>query len=347
MYSLNASLVQMTLRRMVMSSGTAYSHVIAHHRLSGEDVMMLQTLSSRKLQALDKLPISLFRVSYENMNVGNSGIDDDVFETSCISLTMILEAINFTTQNNLNPMIGIGFDQQAFNHFRGEPFLRRLHLVRKGGFALTTRFNLKGLELDADDHQAQLRDVVRILMGDYRYLSQSHPKRVGQILDWNVDMVGSEFIAEQLLLAGITPKLVAAHVGADDLVNRLNRKFRRENKSDCKPGGRVGSFSKAISRHKYDAVLFILIYLLLGNKPDTRINGFAACKAIQEYREICGHIGIDESDMLDPSYCWLLASAFRSLEMKLERCNSPSCRGYFVRDVRKRSRCIWCKTSGL
>lgn len=65
MYSLNSALIQMTMRRMILAGPQGFPDVLQEQRISSRDVMWLHLLNRRKLEALDRLPISLFRISYD------------------------------------------------------------------------------------------------------------------------------------------------------------------------------------------------------------------------------------------------------------------------------------------
>lgn len=341
MYALNSALIQMTLRRLLLNSDSKFQAVLAEQRIGAKDLMWMQLLNKKKLEALDRLPVSLFRVHYRSMDVGRSGLDDDIFENVCIRLSMIMETIAFALTNKSNSLISIGFDMEGYDRFRAEPFLRRLMLIHKGGFSLGTRCDLGALELAINDSESQLRDCLRIILGDYRYLMNNRPKHVGRIRDWNQEMMGAESIATNLLMDGVTPKLVVAHVGLPEKVNSIHRKLRREHVVMPKGGGRIGTHSGAIERQPFHAILFLAIYLLLANQPMSRINGFAFSRSLHEYKLICDYIGIDDETMLDASECWLLASGYRAQDVALEECRS--CKQLTIIDRRKPCGCPWCR----
>lgn len=341
MYALNSALIQMTLRRLLLNSDSKFQAVLAEQRIGVKDLMWMQLLNRKKLEALDKLPVSLFRVHYRTMDVGRSGLDDDIFETVCISLSMVMETIAFAITNKSNSLVSIGFDMEGFDRFRAEPFLRRLMLIHKGGFSLGTRCDLGSLELKADDKDSLLRDCIRIILGDYRFLSSNRPKHVGRIRDWNLEMMGAEVVATNLLMVGVKPKLVVAHIGLPEKVDSIYRKLRREHVVMPKGGGRIGTHTGAIERQPFHAILFLAIYLLLANQPMSRINCFAYTRALHEYRLICDYLGIEGDTMLDATDCWLLASGYRAQDVVLEECRS--CKQYTIVDMRKNHSCLWCK----
>lgn len=341
MYALNSALVQMTLRRIVLNGDSKFSAVLAEQRIGSKDLMWLQLLNRKKLEAIDKLPVSLFRIFYRTMDIGRSGLDDDVFESACIRLSMIMETVAFAVTNRSNSLISIGFDMEGFDRFRAEPFARRLMLIQKGGFSLGTRCNLASLELRSDDPSSQLRDCLRIILGDYRFLLINRPKHLGRIRDWNAEMMGAEAIAHNLLSDGVTPKLVIAHVGLPHKVNSIHRKLRREQAVMPKGGGRIGSHTGTIQRNAHHSLLFMAIYLMLANEPIVSINGFGVSRALHEYRQICAYLGIHEDDMLDASDCWLLASGYRAQEVGIEECKL--CKNITIIDRRKPCGCPWCQ----
>lgn len=160
MYSLNSALIQMTMRRMILAGPQGFPDVLQEQRISSRDVMWLHLLNRRKLEALDRLPISLFRISYDRLDVGRGGLDDDLFERTCIRLTMVTETINFAITNKTNPLISIGFDNEGFDRFRHEPFLRRLMMIQKGGFKVGLRCDLASLELMPDKRLIKQFDAI-------------------------------------------------------------------------------------------------------------------------------------------------------------------------------------------
>lgn len=341
MYALNSAMIQMTLRRILLGSDTKFHVSLAEQRIGASDLKWLHLLNRKNLQALDALPVSLFRIFYRTMDVGRSGLDDDVYERASIKLLMIKEAVDFPINNKSNPLISIGFDMGGFDRFRTEPFLRRLMLIHKGGFSLGIRCDLSCLELKIEDAESQLRDCLRILLGDYRYFKQHKPKHLGAIRDWNTELMAPEVIAENLLSEGVTPKLVAAHISLPEMVNSIHRKLRRIQAVMPKGGGRIGNHANAIARKPFHALMFMVIYLMLANEPVIRINAFAFTRAQKEYRSICEYLGMLDPDMLDASDCWLLASGFRAQEVAIEECKV--CRQITIIERRKPSYCPWCQ----
>lgn len=340
MYSLNSALVQMTLRRLILSPTQAFTGVLQEQRIGSKDLAWLSLLNHRKLQALDRLPISLFRIWYEKLDVGQDGLDDEVFERTCIRLTMITETINFAVTNKTNPLVSIGFDSEAFDRFRHEPFLRRLMMIQHGGLKVGLRCDLSSLELDPNDPEKQLSDCLRIILGELKYQRSLKRKRMGKVRDWNAELTSSDIVAEMLLKDGVTLKLVTAHVGLPERVNSLHRKLRRENLVGPKGGGRIGSHSSSIEKTPRHSLLFMAIYLLLARGPETRINALAFSRTLSEYRLICFHLNIPEEDMLDASECWLLTSGYRSQEVEIDECGS--CKQIMIQDRRKPRGCHWC-----
>lgn len=340
MYALNSALIQMTLRRIVLNSETQLASILSEQRIGASDLLWLHMLSKRRLEALDALPVSLFRINYRSMDVGRLGIDDEVFESACIRLSMIMETVAFSVTNKTNSLITIGFDTDAFDRFRSEPFLKRLLLIQRGDFSVGTRCDLKSLELNPKDKDSQLRDCIRIILGDYKYLSKHKPKALGRIRDWNLEMMGAETIATNLLKEGVTPKLVIAHVGLPEKVTSIHRKLRREHLVMPKGGGRIGTHSIPIERSPFHAMLFLAIYVMLANQPMNHINGFGFTRSLREYKLICGYLGMTEDDMLDASECWLVASGYRAQDVTLDSC--MNCKTMTILDRKASSRCTWC-----
>lgn len=330
----------MTMRRMILAGREGFPDVLQEQRISSRDVMWLHLLNRRKLEALDRLPISLFRISYDRLEIGRGGLDDDVFERTCIRLTMVTETINFSITNKTNPLIAIGFDMEGFDRFRHEPFLRRLMMIQKGGFKVGLRCDLSTLELNPENPEALLSDCLRIVLGELKHQRAMGGKRMGRLRDWNAELTSGDVVAEKLLKDGVTPKLVTAHVGLPERVNSLHRKLRRENLVGPKGGGRIGSHSSSIDKKPRHALLFMAIYLLLAKSPETRINALAFSHALNEYRLITSYLDIPDTDILDASECWLLASGYRSMEVGVEECSN--CRQIKIQDKRKASTCHWC-----
>lgn len=339
MYALNSALIQMTLRRIILESESNFHAILTEQRISASDLRFLQLLNRQNLTALDQLPVSLFRIGYRSMEVGRGGLDDDVFERATISLSMVMESIAFAERNNVNPLISIGFDNKGYDLFRAEPFLRRLNMINRGRFTLMLRSNIQALELSATSPESKLRDCISIIYGDYKYLSKNNPKAIGTMRDWPMEMMGAEKIATNLLMDGVTPKLVEAHVGLPEKVNSIHRKLRREHSVMRKSGGRIGTHTSALTRMPLHSTLFILIYLMLAREPISRINGFAFSRALFEYRQICAHIKINEDEMLDASEAWLLAAGYRAQEVKLSECRN--CKNPVIYDAKKILPCAW------
>jgi len=339
MYALNSALIQMTLRRIILESESNFHAVLTEQRISASDLRFLQMLNRQNLTALDQLPISLFRIGYRSMEAGRGGLDDDIFERATISLSMVMEAISFAEKNDVNPLLSIGFDNKGYDLFRAEPFLKRINMINKGRFTLMLRCGIQSLELSTVCPESKLRDCMSIIFGDYKYLGKNNPKALGAMRDWPIEMMGAEKVATNLLMDGVTPKLVEAHVGLPEKVNSIHRKLRREHSVMRKSGGRIGTHSSAISRLPLHSTLFMIIYLMLAREPIRHINGFAFSRALYEYRQICGHIKLGEDDMLDASEAWLLAAGYRAQEVVLAECRS--CKNPLLYDAKKRVTCPW------
>ncbi len=339
MYALNSALIQMTLRRIILESESNFHAVLTEQRISASDLRFLQILNRQNLTALDQLPISLFRIGYRSIESGRGGLDDDVFERATISLSMVMEAISFSEKNYVNPLISIGFDNKGYELFRAEPFLKRLNIINRGRFTLMLRCSIQNLELSTTNTESSLRDCIRIIYGDYKYLGKNNPKALGSIRDWAIEMMGAEKVATNLLMDGVTPKLVEAHVGLPEKVSSIHRKLRREHSVMRKSGGRIGTHSSAISRLPLHSALFMTIYLMLAREPMRAINGFAFSRSLHEYRQICGHIKLVEDEMLDASEAWLLAAGYRAQEVVLGECRT--CKNPLLYDAKKRVTCPW------
>lgn len=77
---INASMIQMGLRWLT-SGLRDFNVILAEQRLTQSDMVWLSSLSAnqRQLNAVDALPVSLYRVHYNTLKVGRGYLDDEEF----------------------------------------------------------------------------------------------------------------------------------------------------------------------------------------------------------------------------------------------------------------------------
>ena len=339
MRRINKALAQISIRELTSTdSGTRTIH--ASHR--GEvKIVQLSAMSRRKLEALDSLPISVFRVYYRTLSVGkSSGVDDRFFETTIYRNSMLMEACTYSEKNDLQPLIGIGFDQESFQFFWSGDFDERIDLVVKGGFALEIRVDLSKLELDPDSPEAKLRDVVKILTADYWWLHRAN-RGLGQVAEFDRQIMKVDDIAAVMLKARIQTRLVALHTGlSDSAVDCIKRRLFRENVMCQSSAGRIKQVKATVLDMPFHSLLFVTCYMMVAADPLRSVNGRGVVVAHQQYRKIVGALGISSVDSLSSSNAYGLASALRAREVELRSC--PSCGQSHMHLTLSPGACPWC-----
>lgn len=341
MHELNEAMIAVNLRRFTCDDGDGYDSILSDHRINPSDAVWLSSLNKPQLKALNRLPVGLYRIFYDTMVIGKSYLDDEQFKSANNKITMVMESINFVFRNRVHPLVGIGFDRLAFDQFANAPFGRRQLLVSKGGFSIGIRSNLRALLLDANNPGAQLADTLRIILGDLRYFTANKKATLGQVRDWDRQLIPLDEIARQILIGGIQPKLVALHTGLSlQRVDNIKRVLHRGGHAVPSQVGRIQVPAKMIKNDPLHALLFLSIYLLLANQATTRVNAHAVVVASEQYRLLSEHCGIHADDILSPSNCWVLANALRSRELRVEPCRS--CNEVMIQSIERPMRCLWC-----
>lgn len=268
MKRINKALAKISVRELISASSAALT---AHATHRGEmKIVQLSALSNKKLEALDKLPISLFRVYYRNLDVGISagGDDDKFFETAIYRNSLMMEACTYVEKNEVHPIVGIGCDEEAFRFFWAGDFEQRMRYISKAAFALEIRVNLADLTLNTQSRDDMLRDVTQILIADYKWMRQAS-RGLGQVADFDRGLMSDSEIAEVMLEARIQTKLVALHTGLDDTkVDVIKRRILRSEKYCHTVSGRIRQAHMIVAESPIHSLLFLCIYMMLAQDPE-------------------------------------------------------------------------------
>jgi len=336
---INKALSQISIRELT-STADGSRTVHATHRGEGK-IVQISMLNKKKLEALDNLPVSVFRVYYRTLSVGRSkGFDDRFFETTIYRNSMMMEACTYSEKNNFHPLIGIGFDEEAFQVFWSADFDERIDLVAKGSFALEIRVDLTKLQLDPESPDSMLRDVAKILTADYWWLSRNN-RGLGQIAEFDRQLMKVEDIAAVMLKARIQTRLVALHTGlADGAVDCIKRRLFRERVMCQSSAGRIKQAKATVTDLPIHSLVFVCCYLMLAADAMRSVNGRGVVAAHEQYKKITNALGISNVDSLSSSNAYGLASALRAQEIELKPC--ASCGQSHVHLILSPAACPWC-----
>ncbi|WP_169531244.1 hypothetical protein, partial [Azotobacter chroococcum] len=163
--------------------GTDYNMVHQSQRIHSEDLAYLSTISPERLEALDMLPVSLFRVNYRSLDAKDTGcgkLESEAFRETVYRIAMLTEIQNFALRHQLHPLVAIGFDEDGYSRFSNADFLQRQAYVYRGEFTIQSRVRIKKLNLDPTDKIALLQDTCAILLAEFRYLKANKPEHLGR-----------------------------------------------------------------------------------------------------------------------------------------------------------------------
>lgn len=345
MKRINKALAKISVREVV-SASTAARTMHATHR--GEmKIVQLSALPKRKMEALDALPISLFRVYYKNLEVGFSagGDDDKFFETAIYRNSLMMEACTYIEKNEVHPLVGIGCDEEAYKFFWAGDFEERMRYITKAAFALEIRVDLNDLRLNENSTEDMLRDVTQILIADYKWMRRTN-RALGQVEDFDRGLMCDEDIAEVMLDARIQTKLVALHTGLTDAeVDVIKRRLLRSGKLCHTVSGRIRQAHMIVAESPIHSLLFLCIYMMLAQDPERNVCGKAVVIASEQYRKIAVQLGVRSGEYLSSNNGYRLASAVRAGEVVLDNCSS--CGRMHIVTLVSPAKCPWCAAKRL
>ena len=263
---INASMIQMGLRWLT-SGLRDFNVILAEQRLTQSDMVWLSSLSSnlRQLNAIDALPVSLYRIHYQTLKVGRGYLSDDEFREIGNKMVMFMEFCHFSRQNQTSPILAVGFDDVGYRVFDSGSFDSRMMLVSRGGFSMGTRCNLRNLRMNINSPEDQLRDVTTVLLGDLRYFLKPGAKGIGRVKDYPSTMP-LDVVANELLQSKLQPKLVAQWTGLNSSeIIRLKRTLLRDIPLVQSQSGRIQAPNKTLAESPIHSLLFLTIYRLLAD----------------------------------------------------------------------------------
>lgn len=340
-FQINRTLVQMACRWLIHDE-EAFKLVLMQQRYRQDDIVWMSSVvaSAVKIKALDALPVSINRIEYDTLSVGNTLLEDDQFFTLGLRLTMFTELFNFTRLNDLNTMTAIGLDDTAYRLMETTSFDRRLMLIRSGGFTISIRCPVRKLKMNPHSPKDQLHDTTLILLGDLKYFLKRNPEGAGRIKDF-ASTIPPESIARELLLYRIQPKLVALATGmsAED-AGRLKRTIIRDTPGAQSQSGRIQVPETTLAENPNHSLLYLTIYRLLAHDPLRSTNARAVMASHKEYEKICAFLQLPRAELLSPTNAYQLSNALKSGEIQLAECTA--CKEIYARYVLKPGRCIWC-----
>jgi len=338
---INASMIQMGLRWLT-SGLRDFNVILAEQRLTQSDMVWLSSLSTnqRQLNAVDALPVSLYRIHYNTLKVGRGYLDDEEFREIGNKMVMFMEFCHFSRVNKTSPILAVGLDDVGYRVFEAGSFDSRMMLVSRGGFSVGTRCNLRKLRMNLSSPDDQLRDVTTVLLGDLRYFLKPGVSGIGRIKDYPSTMP-LDVVATELLQQKLQPKLVAQWTGlnADEVV-RMKRSLLRDTPLVQSQSGRIQAPNKTLAESPLHSLLYLTVYRLLADNPLRRTNARAVVAAHREYVELCKAVGVEASDMISPSNGYQLSNAMKTGDITLTPCSK--CKEINARYALKPGRCIWC-----
>lgn len=343
MQRINAAMVQMCLRWIIDSTDYKMTHLT--QRFRSEDLAILSTLSESQLEALDLLPVSLFRVCHKTTSVGRVRLENEAFRQAVYRIAMLTELVNFSLKNNLNPLVALGMDEESYHQVILADFFTRQMYVTEGGFSVELRTPLKKLTLDSWDNTALLRDVCVILLADLEYFQKHDPSKIGAMANFDRRTVSIERIAEEMLESGIQSKLVCAYTGIDiNEVGYLRRaQQRRGCGADAYQKGRMKNLERVARHEPFHALLFYICYKMLAENIEGSLNARGLIAAYKTYRVICSSLKFKEADILTISTLYQFANAVKTAEILVVPCPHCGQPRIFKKDLKGKLRCLWCK----
>ncbi|MCG8910948.1 FlhC family transcriptional regulator [Pseudomonas sp. DP-17] len=340
-FTINRTLVQMAVRWLIQDEA-AFKLVLMQQRYRQDDIVWLTNVvaSPPKLQALDALPVSINRIEYETLSVGNTHLDDKQFFNLGLRLTMFTELFNFARHNSFNTLNAIGLDDTAFRLMETSSFEERLMLIRSGGFTISIRSPVRKLRLNPNSTRDQIHDTTLVLLGDLRFFLKKNPDGSGRMQDFG-PTIPTESIARELLLARIQPKLVALATGmSPEEAGKLKRNITRGVPGAQSQSGRIQIPETTLAEYPMHSLLYLTIYRLLAHDPLRRTNVRALMAAHREYEQICDALNVPKGDTITPTNAFQLSNAIKSGEILMQECSS--CSEINARFVLKPAKCIWC-----
>lgn len=336
---INKAMLEMT-QRWMSSSDRSYNIILREQRMGGADFAFLTNLSQKKKQALDELPISLFRWHYSTLKIGRGPLTDEEFSDIGNKMTIFLESCHFAIAQNIAPIVAVGCDEPGFQLFNSGSFEDRMQLLRRGGFSMGARCSLKLMSLDSSSRASLLRDTLIVILGDLRYFLRPKVVGLGMMSDYGSN-IPPDSIARDMLRLRIQPKLVEQYTGlSSDSVTKIKRSLLRSIPHVQSQSGRIQIPARTLAAQPVDSLMYLAIYRLLAKDALKRTNARAVVAAYKQYEMLSSSLGFTEDERITPSNAYQLSNALKTGDISLWPCNH--CKELFVRDTLKPNPCIWC-----
>lgn len=335
---INKAMIRMN-QRWLASDDRLYKVVLHEQHMRGKDLMFLSSLNERQLDALDALPVSLFRWYYSTLRVDRTDLTDEEFRDIGNKMTIFLESCHYAMSQNLTPIVAVGCDEPCFQLFASGSFEDRMQLLRRGGFSMGTRASLDSLMLNGT-REAQLHDVTLIVLGDVRHFMKPKAIGIGAMSDYG-KTIPIDSVAREMLRIRIQPKMVEQYTGLpSESVIRIKRALLRVMPVQSLPG-RIKLSAKILADNPMGSHLYLGIYRLLAQDALRKTNARAVVTAHQQYTAISRALGFGEGEMISASDGYQLSNALKAGEITLLPCSH--CGEVAIRDTLKPKPCFWCK----
>lgn len=336
---INKAMIEMN-QRWLASEDRLFKIVLREQHMRGDDLAWLSGLSRRKLEALDALPVSLFRWHYSTLRIDRTELTDEEFRDIGNKMAVFLESCHYAIMQNLAPMVAIGCDEQCFTLFSSGSFQDRMQLLRRGGFSLGPRSSLRLMRLDLSSPEAMLHDTTLILLGDIRHFSKPKTLGLGMLQDYG-NNIPSDSIAREMLRIRIQPKLVEQYTGLpQESVSRIKRSLLRTLPYVQSHPGRIQVATKTLAEQPLDCHFYLAIYRLLAKDALRKTNARAVVAAYRQYEAISSALGFSEEQRISASNAYQLSNALKTGDITLTPCGS--CKELMIRDTLKPKGCMWC-----
>lgn len=353
MLGINRALAEIGARALTDPSSDGWIGLCAQ-RTHIQTVLWLSDLRGARLEALGKLPVSVFRVSFKTLDVERTNLSDEAFRRGCLMNTMLMEASNFVYRNRLMPQTAIGMDAKAFSRFSNSEFLERQLMVSRGGFSFVTRVSLPRLLLNPSCKASMLSDTVRVLQADLRNhmgadssLVAPFQAAVGLVADFDRSAQAAEDIAEIMVCAGIQTKLTHSFTGLPETdVELIKRRLKRAggNPALMARAGRIPSPATIVRDAPMHTLLFMCCYMLIALECTRKVNAKALIEAYQQYQAIVAHLDIFRHETVCINSAYRLANGLKARELWIEGC--ANCGELMIATTESAPRCQWCCEHG-
>jgi len=337
---INKAMIRMNQRWLASAERPDWC-ILREQHARGDDLAYLWSLPERKLNALDILPVSLYRWHYRTLRIDKTDLTDDEFRDIGNRMTIFLESCHYVRNQHINPIVAVGCDEPCFTLFSAGSFEDRMQLLRRGVFSMGPRCSVQMMRFEPDDRESLFHDTNLVLLGDVRHFLKPKTLGLGLMQDYG-NNVPIDSVAREMLRIRIQPKLVEQYTGLpQESVTRIKRSLLRTLPYVQSLPGRIQGATKTLSESPLDSHLYLAIYRLLAKDALRKTNARAVVTAYQQYEAISSYLGYSEEERISASNAYQLSNALKTGDIALVQCGH--CKELTIRDTLRPRCCVWCK----